>query len=152
MQAPASCVLGAVPAHKARPHWSKSCSGSRLAVFLLCTSFLFYHQEEEVCLLPGSVSGRSQFSIGLCGASPFRSKMNCIPEALNLVITSALLLGTTSQALPKRLFMLDRETGRAVKGLWNGCFWTRVSRSGRSWKGEENGRWSLPLPFGGGWG
>lgn len=43
--------------------------------------------------------------------------MNCIPEALNLVITSALLLGTTSQALPKRLFMLDCETGQAAKAL-----------------------------------
>lgn len=34
-----------------------------------------------------------------------------------MVITSALLLGTTSQALPKRLFMLDCETGQAAKEL-----------------------------------
>lgn len=67
----------------------------------------------------------------LCGASPFRSKMNCIPEALNLVITSALLLGTTSQALPKRLFMLDCETGQAAKAL--SAEWMFLDSSEQVW-------------------
>lgn len=57
--------------------------------------------------------------------------MNCIPEALNLVITSALLLGTTSQALPKRLFMLDCETGQAAKAL--SAEWMFLDSSEQVW-------------------
>lgn len=121
----------------------RSGSESCRVFFLWSPSSLFCPSPSWIFLWPFRVFYE------LCGASPFRSRMNCIPEALNLVITSALLLGTKPRHCQRSCLCWTVKVGRLQEYcLQNGCFWAHPSRSGM------RGKWSggpFSLLFGGGW-